>query len=414
MDWLILVESNTTGSGRLFCARARELGLVPVLFARDPTRYPYVALDGIEHRVVDTTDVDAVRATGAKLPGRVAGVTSSSEYSIATASEVARGWGLPHPDPDAVRACRDKHTQRVRLAEAGVPGPAFGAATTPDEAVAAAGRIGLPVVVKPVAGSGSIGVRRCASLAEVAAAASAVLDVDPVTLALPPQRAVVVEEYLVGDEYSVETLDTTIVGITRKYLGPEPYFVETGHDFPAVLPVGERSAIGGAAVAALRALGLGWGAAHVELRHRATAGAGEARIVEVNPRLAGGMIPRMVAEATGIDMIDFMVARAAGRASVPRPTRYRSAAIRFLVAPADGRFDGVDGLDEARARPGVVEVGLVREPGQDIVLTHSFRDRLGYVIAGGGSGAEAARAAEAGLRTLQVRMSYATEGSSVP
>jgi len=83
--WLALVESNTTGSGRLFCAAAGRLGLRPVLLARDPGRYPYVAADRIDSRVVDTGDPAAVRAACASLGGTVAGVTSSSEYYVAIA-----------------------------------------------------------------------------------------------------------------------------------------------------------------------------------------------------------------------------------------------------------------------------------------------------------------------------------------
>lgn len=37
MRTLLLVESNTTGTGRLFARRARELGYEPVLAAADPT-----------------------------------------------------------------------------------------------------------------------------------------------------------------------------------------------------------------------------------------------------------------------------------------------------------------------------------------------------------------------------------------
>ena len=47
-EWLVLLESNTTGSGRLFCSAARELGLRPVVLSRDPGRYPYVESDGID------------------------------------------------------------------------------------------------------------------------------------------------------------------------------------------------------------------------------------------------------------------------------------------------------------------------------------------------------------------------------
>jgi S-sulfo-L-cysteine synthase (3-phospho-L-serine-dependent) len=399
-QWLVLVESNTTGSGRLFCACARRVGLRPVLFARDPGRYPYVQADGIDTRVVDTAQPDAIRAACALLPGRIAGVASSSEYFIATAGEIARWLGLPHPDPAAVRACRDKQAQRARLLEAGVPGPAFAAARTPEDAAAAAARIGYPVVVKPVAGSGSIGTRLCTHEGEVRAAASYVLDTDPAALALPPQSAVMVEEYLDGCEYSVETLGTQVIGITRKHLGPAPFFVETGHDFPAPLAAADQAAIGTTAIGALRALGLGWGAAHVELRHTAAG----PRIVEVNPRLAGGMIPRMVEEAAGIDMISHVVAWAVGRAELARPTRARAASIRFLVAPAAGHVAGIRGLRQARALPGVVEVGLTGQPGQEVALTHSFRDRLGYVIAAADDGNVAARRADDALLTLEARI----------
>jgi S-sulfo-L-cysteine synthase (3-phospho-L-serine-dependent) len=394
--WFVLVESNTTGSGRLFCARARDLGLRPVLLARDPGRYPYLAEDGIDAVPADTADPAALLAACRALDAPVAGVTSSSEYYIATAADLAAALGLPHPDSGAIRSCRDKRTQRERLLAAGVPGPAFAAAATPQQAAAAADRIGYPVVVKPVSGSGSVGARRCSGPAEAAAAAAYVLYTDPAELALPAQPAVLVEEYLPGPEYSAETLDTEVVGITRKHLGPEPYFVETGHDFPAPLDPADRTAMAGTAVAALRALGLGWGGAHVELRRTPA----RPCIVEVNPRLAGGMIPRMVAESLGVDLIWHVVAKAAGQPRPPRPARPAATAIRFLVAAQAGRLTGVRGLAAARAVPGVAEVGVTARPGQEVLVRHNFRDRLGYVIARGDSGPAAARAAEAALRLL--------------
>jgi argininosuccinate lyase len=394
---LVLVESNTTGSGRLFCRAAVAAGLRPVLLARDPDRYPYVPADGIASRVVDTGSTAAVLAACAGLAAPVAGVTSSSEYFVGTASEVARTLGLPHPDPDAVRACRDKATQRARLAAAGLPGPDFAAAGSPAQAAAAAARVGFPVVVKPVTGSGSIGVRRCADPAEAAAAAGAILAGTAGT-GLPAQQTVLVESYLAGAEFSVETFDDRVVGVTRKHLGPEPRFVETGHDFPAPLDRATAAALGEATVAALRALGLGWGAAHTELRLTV---AGPV-VVEVNPRLAGGMIPRVVEEATGIDLIALLVARTAGQRPVPAPTRAGAASIRFLVATTPGRLAGVDGVAAARRVPGVVDVGVTARDGQEVLVRGSFQDRLGYVLAAdpGGDVAGAARAADAGLALL--------------
>src|SRR5690606_13595062 len=98
---------------------------------------------------------------------------------------------------------------------------AYAAADSPESAAEAAAAIGLPVVVKPIAGSGSIGTRLCPELGEVRRMAREVLDGLP---GLPPQHGVMVEEYVDGAEYSVETLDEQVVGNTRKHLGPAPYF----------------------------------------------------------------------------------------------------------------------------------------------------------------------------------------------
>ncbi|CAM5739566.1 Argininosuccinate lyase [Streptomyces badius] len=126
-QWFVCVESNTTGTGRLFCAAARAQGMRPVVLAKDPGRYPYLAEDGVDARVVDTSDEARVREVCRELAvsGGVAGVTSSSEYFVATAAAAAVALGRPAPDPAAITRCRDKARQRAVLAAAGVPVPAF-------------------------------------------------------------------------------------------------------------------------------------------------------------------------------------------------------------------------------------------------------------------------------------------------
>jgi biotin carboxylase len=107
-------------------------------------------------------------------------------------------------------------------------------------------------------------------------------------------------------------------------------------------------------------------------------------------------------------MIFHVVAAAAGR---PEPIRREpggSASIRFLVAREEGTLAEVGGVAEARARPGVVEVGVTALLGQPVVPRHSFRDRLGYVIAVAPGHAEAARTADAALTLLTARINPAT------
>jgi S-sulfo-L-cysteine synthase (3-phospho-L-serine-dependent) len=376
---LALVESNTTGSGREFCAAARRLGLRPVVLTARPERYPYLALDAVDHLLVDTDDPAAVLEVSAKLatdPGGLRGVTSSSEYFVATAAATAAALDLPAPDADAVTRCRQKDIQRAALAAAGLA-PRFRVVDEPADALRAGRDIGYPVVAKPTTGSGSVGVRLCPDSDSLLRHARTLLAAETDERGRPVPRRLLVEQYIDGPEYSVETFDGTPVAVIGKHLGPEPHFVETGHDFPADVPGETAGALADAALAALAALGLGWGAAHTELR----LGPDGPVVIEVNPRLAGGMIPALVRLGSGTDLVACAVGRAVGDTPALR-TRVRvHAAIRFAVARDPGTVTALDGLDAARAVPGLERAEFTTGPGERITITHSFRDRVGYALA---------------------------------
>ncbi|MFF4468295.1 ATP-grasp domain-containing protein [Streptomyces sp. NPDC001599] len=391
--WMAFVESNTTGTGREFCAAARARGLRPVLLARDPGRYPYAAEDAVDTRLLDTCDPDAVlRAlTGLTADGGLAGVTSSSEYYVATAARAAAALGLPGPDGAAVADCRAKDVQRERLRRAGVPVPAFEAVADAAAAVAAAESLGHPVVLKPVSGSGSVGVRLCRDADESRRWARRLLDDGA-------NARILVEEAVHGPEFSVETFDGEVVTVVAKHVGPTPYFVETGHDVPAAAPRSTTHALGETALHALSALGLGWGAAHTELRWSA----GGPVVIEVNPRLAGGMIPVAVRAALGLDLVDAVVARAAGLPAAAPGTGAGHAAVRFVRATHEGRVRAVRGLRAAAAAPGVLAARASTAPGRDLRITHSFQDRLACVVAAAPAPVQAVRRAVAAADLIEV------------
>lgn len=392
---LLFVESNTSGTGRLFVHAARRMGCAPVLVTANPGKYAYLAEAGApEVAVVPRVDEDAVYALARdRFAGGagVAGVTSSSEYFIATAAAVAARLGLPGPDAAAVRAARDKSWQRRALAAGGVAGPVFHAVASARDAVRAARETGFPVVLKPVSGSGSVGVRACAGAEEVEAHAAALF-------AESPGERVLVESLVEGPEFSVEVFHGRVVGITRKHLGAPPAFVEAGHDYPAAVPGDVARALTEAVTRGTELLGLGWGPLHWELRMSG----GTAVPMEVNPRLAGGFIPELVRHAQGIDLIHETLRLVVGESPRPVPAHHRHASIRFLFVPGDGRLAGVEGVDAARAHAGVVDVALYRAPGDELRVHGDFRDRMGHVIACAGTADQASRAAERARAAVRV------------
>ena len=394
---LLLVESNTTGTGRLFARQARSLGFEPVLAAADPSRYPYAAEDGIRVVQCDTSDACAVLA--AEI-GEPAGVTSSSEYSIPVAARIAAKLGLPGPDPLAVTECRNKAHQRTVL------GAPCTVATSVAAAVAAA--VEFPVVLKPAEGSGSVGVLRCETPDAVASQAAALLSVTHNERGLPVPAQVLVEPYASGPEYSVELFGDVVVAVVRKHLGPAPFFVEVGHDVPAALPPADETALIDTARAAVTALGLGFGAAHVEIRLSPDG----PRLMEVNPRPAGGMIPELVRAATGVDLVAAQVAAVLGLPPDLRATRRACASLRFLTATATSVLSPGDAVAKASTVPGVVEARLYRPAGTVVRPARDYRDRAGHVLAVADRPRGGRAAAVAGLDRLRAALVPAPRGEA--
>lgn len=398
---LALIESNTTGTGRLFAAAARARGLRPVLFTTAPSRYPWAADDGIEVEGADTTDPEAVALAYLRVarPDPLAGIVTSSEYAVTVAARAAARLGVPGAAPGAVEQCRDKRRQRAALQRAGVPVPSFAAVGSVTTAIDAALGIGFPVVCKPVDGTGSRGVRFCPDQSSLAAHSHRLLARRYDERGQRTLPWILVEEYVEGHEVSVETFGhrrVEVVGVADKHLGPLPAFVETGHDVPATPSAGVVEV----ARRAVEALGVGWGPAHTEVRLSPSGPV----VVEVNPRLAGGQIPVLVRLATGVDLIGATIDLAVGETpTLPAPGP-GFASIRFLVAPFEGRVLRVGGKAGAAATPGVVDVVVSTTPGQRVGGTDSFLDRVGHVITVAPTAGEARTAAERALSALELEL----------
>jgi biotin carboxylase len=400
--WLVFIESNSTGTGSTFATTARDIGYSPIVLARDPKQYSFLQAKGIDFIEVDTSQLSILREVISDLTRKtaVAGIYSSSEYFVETAALLSNHLGLAGASPGAIAVCRNKWRQRLVLRGAGFPVPRFHLVQAIRDLDACVEDVGLPCVLKPTSGTGSVGVRLCRSLDEARQHASLLLGRGSNERGISIEPELLVEQYIRGVEYSVETFCHQVVGITRKYISPEPYFVETGHDYPAILSHDLARRTGETVLQALAVLDLRWGPAHTEIRLSEEGPV----IVEVNPRLAGGLIPELVKLATGINLISTTVAAVANVDIDIVQECNAGASIRFLVPQKKGTLVRVDGLDEARKMRGVVDARLYYESDHQCKMHNDFRDRIGHIIARGNNSEEAAIAAEAALRQLRVRL----------
>nr|WP_230416214.1 pyridoxal-phosphate dependent enzyme [Micromonospora tarapacensis] len=381
---LIFVESNTTGTGMLALRQAARLGLRPVLLTHRPGRYLGLPDTPAEVIECDTNDIDVLRTLLSRRARqrRLAGVTTTSEFYLVTAATLTNCLRLPGNGADAVAACRDKARTRILLHRAGLAQPRHTVVRAPHQVPAAVARSGLPCVVKPTDDSASAGVRLCRTEAEARAQVAALLAVTVNVRGQATSGSVLVEQYLAGPEVSVEAFASDgrveIVGVTEKQIGPEPYFVEVGHVFPAAERPGSE-AVRETARRALAAVGLDHGAAHVEIR---LTDAGPV-VVEINARLAGGMIPELIRLASGLDLVQRQLLAAAGLPLEPSALATGYAGIRFLVAETCGVVRAVAGVEEAAALPGVHDVTVTARVGATVGPAADAYGRLGWVIATG-------------------------------
>ncbi|MER8759455.1 lyase family protein [Mesorhizobium sp. M0976] len=372
----IFVESNTTGTGELLMKRARLLGFEPYLVTRNPARYPFLKDSVAQVIEAETRSPDELIGVAAKLKS-LAGIYSSSDYFVEAASSAATRIGLPTANPEAIATCRNKWSQAAALQRQSITIPETRLATSVKDIDNILTQVALPVVVKPVFGSGSSGVRLCDSAAATIKAFKSARGalLNQVGLRSPD---VLIQQYVEGKEYSAEIIayDGTLhcLGILAKHKSPLPSFVEVGHDFPAQLPEPSCKELVSFAASAVSALGLEFGPAHVEFVITESGPV----IIEVNPRLAGGMIPVMLSHALGTSILDMVIRLYAGEGFTPPRASTRAGAIRFRLAHRSGKLKRL-GFSR-NPGPTVPEAGLLKSEGEEVQINGDFRDRVAYAI----------------------------------
>lgn len=336
--------------------------------------------------IVDFEDVAESLLWARDLPRNAAEryvVFSTREYAQITAAEISALLGVSGNTPDAVRRVRLKDQCRAALAQAGFRQPRVWLCRSADDATLAVGSSVGPWVVKPRDSAGSQGVTLVLERSDLRDALST----------LPEATAFIVEEFVNGSEYSIEGLfrggKPEILAITEKEKGPLPFFAEIGHVLPANLPVETEQSIRAEVVKALEVLDLRFGLFHVELWLT------EEGVVmgEVHGRLGGDYIHRMLAHAIpGLEMFGEVFDDALHDLSTPVRRGLRAAACRFFTPPP-GKLVSVEGWSEVTSHPSILAAELSISIGDTIKPLRSSDDRVGAIVVGGETAADAKRLA---------------------
>ena len=354
--------------------------------------------------------VDALAGKGGTEGGTMGfdAVLALDDSGSRVASLVANRLGLPHNDPVAAEAARNKCRMRTLLAECGAPVPTFGEFRTSENMKAIIARaeeeVGYPCVVKPEELNGSRGVIRANMRCELAAA------VKRLTALIGDEQPFLIESYIPGTEVALEgLLDGDQLHCLALFDKPDPlegpYFEETIYVTPSRLPPEVQRRIVETSEAAARGLSLQTGPIHAELRINAEG----PWIVEVAGRSIGGLCSRILRfgmeVGSGSSLEELILRQACGLTLESLERESQAGGVMMIPIPEGGILRQVGGLEEAKGVAGIEDVQITARLDQSLVPLPEGDAYLGFIFARGPS----PETVEAALREAHSLLQFAID-----
>ena len=303
---------------------------------------------------------------------RLVGILEPVQVQLA---EVRRAMGIPGTSPETADLFRDKSRMKDELRRHGLPCARHRMIRSWADAEGFAREVGLPLVLKPLAGMGCKSTWRINSLDDLRGALTA--------LHASPERPALAEEFLRGREFSFETItiggNVLFQSASRYYPTPlevtETPWIQWVVVLPRVIDGPDFADARALGVKAVKALGLETGMTHMEWFRRDD---NSLAIGEIAARPPGANIVRMNSFAHDVDMY-----RAWARAVVddafdgPYERKY-AVGCAFLRGIGRGRVVDVRGVDRANEQVGHLAVES-KLPARGTPKSDSYEGD-GYVI----------------------------------
>lgn len=253
----------------------------------------------------------------------------ASDLAAITVNYVAENMKLVGNTMEATTYSTNKHSMRLRFEENGDPSPK--SVLVYPETDLTTLKLSYPVIVKPTDRSGSRGITKLECPLGL---------IDAVRVAEDQgfEKAALIEEFAIGQEYSVECISWRgihhFLAMTEKYTTGSPHFIENGHIEPARVTPQVLEKVKNVVFHALDSLKIRNSASHSEIKINDR---GEIKIIEIGGRMGGDFIGSSLVEiSTGIDFVRAIIQVALGEEPDLRPDTVTNAAgIRFIFEQSD-------------------------------------------------------------------------------
>lgn len=309
---------------------------------------------------------------------RIHGVISpASDVAHETIYELCEHYGLHmKPSLQSIKASMDKHFFLEEARTLGIDTPKHYKSNNFYQLSVMAEKIGYPVVVKPVDSSGSKGISCAGDACELE---KAFHHAEKNSF----KKEVVIEEYIEGTHYSAEMFRknnrTIIFAISEKKHTGAPGFVTLRHLIPAKL---DRD-VGGEIQAVLGMLSEHFCIENGPLNFDFIIQGKKIFLIEMNSRLAGNGMPRLIKKSFGADTYELALKLAMGEEEdIPDgPLAIKQySALQIIHSSVSGRFKRISVSDSLKKHPAFDGIEIFAKEGDNVEIFGQANNKLGYVV----------------------------------
>lgn len=335
-------------------------------------------------------------------------VTAATDKPLVMMARIAKKYGFPFYSVETAQWSTDKFQMKQRFLESGVPcakgitlsredinqlplaighWPLAGDKDS-QQPTANGQHLYYPVIVKPRDNSGSRGVKLCRNREELAASMSEAFEVSKLD-------TVLVEEFIEGPEYSIESLHykedsqqpiandqkpkvkSEVIQFTEKKTTEFPYNVELGHIQPANISEENKSRIREIVSKIGAALHFENCPSHTELKINERG----IFVIETSPRLGGDYITSTLTPlSTGVNMEDELLKISLGEKISPCPQSIQYSGVRFFAFEEGSVIKHALNEEFVKSWPHVVDFSFNLKEGDKVNRITSSLNRYGQLI----------------------------------
>ncbi|RHW37583.1 ATP-grasp domain-containing protein [Lysinibacillus yapensis] len=219
-----------------------------------------------------------------------------------------------------------------------------------------------------------------------------------------PDLPILIEEFLDGPQYLVETIvvngDVHIVAILEQEIVKFKRFIITGYSLSSEIDELLLENIQEAVNDIIGLFEMKNGACHLEIRIVDN----HVKLIEINPRISGGAMNRMIEIAYGINLVEETLKLLLGNTPILEPRWEKPVFTQYVTISDSGILEKVTGRKQASLCPGVEEIYIKPRKGSLLSPPISMGQRYAYVIATGESSEQAKENAKYAAQKIEFHL----------